>query len=572
MRITVVDLSQIQVSESLIEKHSFLHSFVFRTKTTILSTNRHISDLIQQRPKFVPTTELVECPIISESKTKLYNVEDSATESALTNGKVQNLRTAIKFIHGIEIPENVEFSFWNQIGNPRFNSRFVVGREIQEGCVVPVKAGGICQLSNALYDAALKASFEITERHKHTKIIKGSLAEIDRDATVKYRHIDLRFQHSEAFRIEAILTNSHLIIRFKSKKSGISYNKTKNQEADQLNNCSSCGTISCNLHSPQIVTTDNLDSTTWLLDEQWPEHNAYLNENASKNDVFVLPKSIKTTRFDWKGIDRKTEIIFPAIIRSILFRYKRENIFKKSIQLDRYISKYFIKKIPVNSRHIVVSQNLLPFLVESGALGGRTYDVLMTRFPIFLIHETLNGATQIHPDSPTLNDFRADNSLVETEKIGLKNARRLITPHQKIAQCFPENSFLINWTLNPKTKATSGTKILFPGSGLGRKGAYEVRQLAREMNLELAVLGNAKEHEHFWEGINTSKFENTWDEIKLVIFPAFVENRPAYLLKALERGIPVIATENCGISHPDIHIVPAGNYLALRENFLELSK
>lgn len=560
------------MAKSLIEKHSFLQSFVFKTKTTILSTNRRIIDLIQFKTKFVPTTQTTEYPIICESKTKLYYLEDSPTEAALTNGKIQNLRTAIKFIHGIEIPANTEFSFWNQIGNPRFNAQFVVGREIQEGCIVPVKAGGICQLSNALYDAALKAGFTITERHKHTKVIKGSLAEIDRDATVKYRHIDLRFKHSEAFKIEAFLTTTHLIIRFRSPKSGSSNPFVNAIQADQLNNCSSCGTTSCNLHSLQSVTTENIDSTTWLLDEKWPEHNAYLLENAGKNDVFVLPKSINTSRFDWTGIGSKREIVVPAIIRSILFRYKRDNIFKKSIQLDRYISKAFIKKIPVNSRHLVVAQNLLPFLHEAGVLGGRTYDVLMTRFPIHQIHETLNGATQINPDSPTLNDFRADSFLVESEREALKNARRLITPHQKIAQSFPENSFLLNWNFKNGTPITTGTKMLFPGSGLGRKGAYEVRQLAREMNLELLVLGNAKEHEHFWEGIKTSKFENNWEEIKLVIFPAFVENRPAYLLKALEKGITVIATENCGISHPNVHIVPAGNYLALREIFLELSK
>jgi hypothetical protein len=34
-------------------------------------------------------------------------------------------------------------------------------------------------------------------------------------------------------------------------------------------------------------------------------------------------------------------------------------------------------------------QNLLPFLWRDGHLGGRTFDVLMTRLPIAKFHETI---------------------------------------------------------------------------------------------------------------------------------------------------------------------------------------
>ena len=69
---------------------------------------------------------------------------------------------------------------------------------------MPTIAGGLCQLSNALYDTALKANFEIIERHRHTKVIKSSLAEQDRDATVKWNYVDLRFKSTRSFRMTAI--------------------------------------------------------------------------------------------------------------------------------------------------------------------------------------------------------------------------------------------------------------------------------------------------------------------------------------------------------------------------------
>ena len=41
--------------------------------------------------------------------------------------------------------------------------------------------------------------------------------------------------------------------------------------------------------------------------------------------------------------------------------------------------------------HVTLTQNLLPFLWRSGVLGGRTFDVLMTRLPLALVPHPLGG-------------------------------------------------------------------------------------------------------------------------------------------------------------------------------------
>ena len=69
-----------------------------------------------------------------------------------------------------------------------------MGRELREGCLVPSIGGGLCQLSNALYDAALRAGLQVVERHRHTQVVPGSLAESDRDATVFWNYRDLRLR------------------------------------------------------------------------------------------------------------------------------------------------------------------------------------------------------------------------------------------------------------------------------------------------------------------------------------------------------------------------------------------
>ena len=187
--------------KQLTEKHNFINDTIFRVKTIMLSGNRIIKNLLNPTLKFRDKSELINEQIISFSESDLWNPFDNKDNWILTAGKVENLRIASKKINGIEIKANEVFSFWKHIGNPNIGQGYVIGREIREGCILPTIAGGLCQLSNALYDSALKANFDIIERHKHTKVIKGSLAEQDRDATVKWNYIDLRFKSNFDFRI-----------------------------------------------------------------------------------------------------------------------------------------------------------------------------------------------------------------------------------------------------------------------------------------------------------------------------------------------------------------------------------
>ena len=138
----------------------------------------------------------------------------NANERGLTLGKVQNLRVAVRRIDGVVVPARAVFSFWRHVGRATRRAGYVRGRELREGCVVPSVGGGLCQLSNALYDAALTAGFEIVERHAHTVVVPGSLAEVGRDATVFWNYVDLQFRAPHDVRIEATLTADTLAVRF----------------------------------------------------------------------------------------------------------------------------------------------------------------------------------------------------------------------------------------------------------------------------------------------------------------------------------------------------------------------
>src|SRR5690606_16115584 len=109
------------------------------------------------------------------------------------------------------------------------------------------------------------------------------------------------------------------------------------------------------------------------------------------------------------------------------------------------------------------SQNLLPFVFETGVLGGRTFDVLMTRLPVEKLHRRLDEACLSYPDSKTLHDFRAPESLVHMENTALTRARKIITPHTGIAEIFVHKAEKLSWHMPSVAPATvHGSKILFP--------------------------------------------------------------------------------------------------------------
>jgi hypothetical protein len=560
------------------EKHNFAAELKFRTKTAWFITKRGIQNSFRTVPKFKKQLAgLDDAPVIASSESELWNADDNASNWILTAGKVQNLRIAAAKLDGVVIKINEEFSFWKHIGYPSKQNGFVVGREIREGCIIPTVAGGLCQLSNALYDAALKAGIEIIERHAHTRVIKGSLAETGRDATVKWNYVDLRFRAPYDLKITASLSADTLLVQFLGNKntSAGQVPGTIRKQASKLNDCYSCGNTTCFKHPGNIEALTNRQRTTaFILDEKWPEFDEYIRSAAKEGDYFIIPFSqssrFKIPRYTWQAGKKFHSFSVVALRRALALRIaasKKKNIPSVYMDYDGRIVNSIKKAIPVECTHVVIAQNLLPFAWQQGLLGGRTFDVLMTRLPMEILQQKLDEAHHLHPESKTLDDFRANAQLTEAESIALTRATRIITPHYGIAAIFNNKSVKLNWHM-PKTSGSHqpGNKILFPASALARKGAYEMRQLAKELSLKLVVIGNATEADGFWQDAAIETVQgDIFKEIALVVLPSYIEHQPRLLLKALAHHIPVIATDVCGLpAMPGLAIISAGDYEALR--------
>lgn len=554
---------------------------IFFTKVMLLRSLRRWSDFIKPLQRFGPG-RLSDYPVLlAESRSPLWTAE-SQVETTLQFGKVQNLRKACSKLHLIAVPEGQIFSFWKQVGKARKSAGYARGRELRQGCLIPTVGGGLCQLSNHLYDLALRSACNVIERHAHTAVVPGSAAELGRDATVFWNYVDLRFSPKQDILITTWLSRDELILSFRGKQTlgEIEEHKAEARPAQEVKTCTDCGVTSCFRHIPSIGTSRSAKSA-FLIEECWPEFNEFTNQvKADKDDLFIPWHSTRLhyfPRYNWDAGEHSKIIAANAttILSSVKARFgQSEHVPAIAVQMSRSqeLAKYYGERLSPSVANLYVAQTLLPFLWRSGDLGGRRFSVFLTRWPMYLLHQRLDSLATRFPQRATFREFRAPEWMVEAEAEALEHAETVITPHAFIADLIPHKVQSLDWKMPKAIQHPRGSCIVFPGPTVARKGAYELRQSLEGIKEKLLVLGNNLESQEFWFGFNLSGNAKDWiRQALLVVHPAFVENAPRHLLRALSAGIPVIATPECGITrHPHLTLVPSGDEGALRRAVSEV--
>ncbi|MBK9757870.1 MAG: VanW family protein [Nannocystis sp.] len=572
-----------------------LGAIVHAAKVRVHQLARTLRDLGSELHPASPGDALRGGPLLAESRSRLWTAEDPR-EWPLEQGKVENLRIAARKLDGLELPAGATFSFWAQIGRPTRSQGFVAGREIREGCIVPAIAGGICQLSNALYEVALRAGLEIRERHPHSRTVPGSQAALGRDATVLWNYIDLRFRSDRPLRLEVLLDAEQLVVRLRGPAPRHRHLPVLQDSiaAPKLeHDCHTCGETVCFRHDDPGVAPAG--RSAYLVDELWPEFDRHLARVRRRGDLLLLPldgRMLGRPRYAWSSAGF-TALQHPraALLRAFHSRRLAAQGAARQRALladDDRLALAMARSLPLDVRHLVVAQNLLPALWRHGTLGGRRFEVLLTRLPLADLHARLDRAAAVLKDSPTLADFRAEAWRVDAEQAALAAADRVITPHAGLAARFPGRCERLAWELpritpepadrpshvhppiarEPADRPSSPRPLIaFPASTVGRKGAWELRAALRALDREVTVwvAGRPLEGPEFWRGLDVREGGECPGRPDLVVLPAHIEHQPRALLTALARGVPVIASDACGLDpRPGLVIVPAGDVAALR--------
>ncbi len=209
----------------------------------------------------------------------------------------------------------------------------------------------------------------------------------------------------------------------------------------------------------------------------------------------------------------------------------------------------------------------------------------MRGLPMQTLQARLDAAFAAHPERTLLRDFRANELLVQQEWEALQAARHIVTPHADIAALFPDQATRLQWqipviTANSSVAANTTVAvrgaIAFPGPTHARKGAYELRNVARALNLEVVLLVSELEGADFWQGVTTRRVDarsgTDWLEgVSVVAQPALVEETPRRLLEA-------IGTRRSRYCHvclrfrnlTGVTTIPAGNEDALRDAIIQI--
>jgi hypothetical protein len=561
-----------------------LSAAVFRAKVMVHRARRTVRDLAGG-PRRLGQIDAPDFPVLlGDSRSPLWS-DLRLAERHYQLGKVHNLRRAVRALDRVVVPVGATFSFWAQVGRPSRGRGYVTGRMLQQGCLVPATGGGLCQLSNALYQTALASHCLIAERHAHSRTVPGSDAALGRDATVAWNYVDLRFRAREPLLIEARLTRDELVIRFRGRGAPPATPPAREQPAalaappQVAATCATCDRTACFRHE-RAASADQPGRTAYLLDECWPEFRAYVGRSRQAGDVLGIPLDgsrwrLARYRWDVGGFGKIVTAPLAALARTVAMRrFKDQGPARRAAELGSAarLAASLARALTSDVTDACVAQSLLPFLWRAGHLGGRRFSVLLTRLPLHMLHARLDAAAAAHPERASLADFRAPAWMVTAEREALAQAERIVTPHAELARLFHDKALRLDWqvpALAPAHRGTAARCIAFPGPTIARKGAFELRDVPRTLDLDVMLLGSELEGPDFWDGVRvhrpTATGPHGWlDRVAAVVQPAQFEERPRHLLAALAAGVPVIATAGCGLAaQAGLTIVPRGDSAAL---------
>lgn len=566
---------------------------MFYLKTRIFIARRWWRERGSPAPVHPRGERLSGMSVVAEVKAPLWN-QITEAEFPLTAGKVQNLRAACRRLNGVEVPAGGVFSFWKQLGRTTRGRGFTEGRELRSGCMVPNLGGGLCQLSGLLHAAAIEAGLEVIERHEHSHRLPGSPLPPELDATVFWNYVDLRFTAPFDWHLECRLTATHLLVAIRTASPSISVKQRASEKitgnpsrAAADGDCLTCGVMSCFRH-PSAVGNHAAASghAAWLLDGKWPEFNDWCLRHARDGDRWFTPLDgarWRKANYAWKlpEAGKIYHATWETLRRSwFQRRLPAQGAVRQRFLLDaqRDLAENYARHLDPKARHLVISQTLLPHLWQAGHLGGRTFDVLVQRWPLAELHARLDAAANVHPQSDTLADFRAAPELVEAESQGLAAAARIVTPHRQIAESFGSRAILLDWEMPAALPASASVpasaRWFFPASALGRKGIHEIAAALQGTEHELLVLGRACEGSS--DPLKSIRHRRAAvSEITsctALVLPAWIEHEPRLALRALASGVPVIASRACGLPHhPLLTEIDAGDADALKQAMRSLN-
>src|SRR5262249_24201389 len=146
--------------------------------------------------------------------------------------------------------------------------------------------------------------------------------------------------------------------------------------------------------------------TAFLVDGFVPEFDAHIQATRREGDTLFVP--LDGARFNKPNYAWSTAG-FAKIRASTLATLQRawksrrladQGAARQQALLEsaERLARSYARSLPPEATHLVVAQNLLPYLWRDGHLKGRSFDVLMTALPMGVLQQRLEAAAARHPE------------------------------------------------------------------------------------------------------------------------------------------------------------------------------
>ncbi len=406
------------------EAHDASARALFWAKSRLLIARRLAANLFEPRPRLSPPRRdpRRRRPARRGRKPALHARRSARARARAGQGPEPARRRRRHRRHRDRAGET--FSYWRAAGRASRAKGYVIGRELRQGCVIPTVGGGICQLTNALS----RISRDRASRRPGNR--RAPFAQRPSRGLLHRRH-HRRHRLLELYRLP-----------LPRRPAGPDRRQAHPRQADRpaghavsVRSCATCDETGCAINPRGRVDFAPAERTTFVLDDVWSEYASMVAAALRPEDQILAPGlfGAHPARYDWPG-----EVEHRASLATLRRHLAMRRVARGA---GRGAAAGLFAPRPGRSRTRArqekstiaraISSSLWPGCRgsdEAGVLGGRSFDVVMSRYPMAEIHARLDAVAAETGASATIADFRADPGLVARETDLLARARRIVTP------------------------------------------------------------------------------------------------------------------------------------------------
>ena len=174
--------------------------------TSVNELNEYIGSVWElgkvENPEFTLTSVMSQPRGTEEELAKIKDLLATHTTNygnISSASRAQNIENGVSKINGAVLYPGDQFSFYEYVNPFTAENGYALSGSYLDGATVQTYGGGICQVVTTLYNAALKAELEITQRFAHSMTV--SYEPPGGDAAISGTYKDLRFKNNYDFPI-----------------------------------------------------------------------------------------------------------------------------------------------------------------------------------------------------------------------------------------------------------------------------------------------------------------------------------------------------------------------------------